>query len=117
MSSSNRMGRCGFVFLILSLISAGVLADSSAEIEPDRRDELVHLLHQDCGSCHGMTLKGGLGPSLLPADLAGKPASYIREVIANGVPEKAMPPWKNILQPREIDLQTSSNNPALEPNR
>lgn len=85
----------------------GTTAQSTQSTEPvsaQRQQELMYLLHQDCGSCHGMTLKGGLGPSLLPADLAGKPASYLREVIANGVPEKAMPPWKNILQPQEIDF-------------
>ena len=63
-----------------------------------------YLLHQDCGSCHGMTLKGGLGPSLLPEALAGKPAGYLRHVIANGVAEKAMPPWSAILLPGEIDF-------------
>ena len=27
-----------------------------------RQEELIYRLRQDCGSCHGMTLKGGLGP-------------------------------------------------------
>jgi len=31
----------------------------------ERQRELVRLVRQDCGSCHGMTLAGGLGPPLL----------------------------------------------------
>ena len=44
--------------------------------EPDvaRQKQLVHLVRQDCGSCHGMTLNGGLGPALLPETLKDKPA-------------------------------------------
>ncbi|MDX2370482.1 MAG: hypothetical protein QNK36_19105, partial [Colwellia sp.] len=29
-----------------------------------RKAQLTHMVKQDCGSCHGMTLKGGLGPAL-----------------------------------------------------
>ena len=32
--------------------------------DPERARELVHIVRQDCGSCHGLTLKGGLGPAL-----------------------------------------------------
>jgi len=38
----------------------------AAEPPPARQAALVDLVRQDCGSCHGMTLKGGLGRSLLP---------------------------------------------------
>lgn len=51
-----------------------------------------------------MTLKGGLGPPLLPESLKDKPNSYLHYVIAKGIPEKAMPPWENILTPLEIDF-------------
>lgn len=87
--------------VVIVTASSATLADSPSE---RRQQELVYLLHQDCGSCHGMTLKGGLGPSLLPEDLAGKGDSYLRHVISKGVPDKAMPPWENILQPEEIDF-------------
>ena len=32
-------------------------------ISAQRSEELRNLLIQDCGSCHGITLKGGLGPA------------------------------------------------------
>jgi cytochrome c55X len=66
-----------------------------------RQAELIHLLKHDCGSCHGLTLKGGLGPALRPSDLAGKPAAFLAEVILDGVPGTPMPPWRGALTPAE----------------
>lgn len=67
-----------------------------------RQQELIYLLEQDCGSCHGMLLKGGLGPSLLAYNLKDKPKEYIIHVISEGISGTAMPPWKNILSEKEI---------------
>jgi cytochrome c55X len=79
---------CAF---LLSLCVTGALAT-----EPDaaRRDELIHRLRHDCGSCHGLTLKGGLGPALLPADLVERDNDVLLDVIMNGIPGTPMPPWK-----------------------
>ncbi len=54
--------------------------------EPDalRQKELVRLVRQDCGSCHGMTLRGGLGPPLLPENLHEKPADGLVATIYYG---------------------------------
>jgi len=59
-------------------------------VEPEaaRQKELVHLVRQDCGSCHGMTLKGGLGPALLPENLRDKPAEGLTATIYYGRPER-----------------------------
>ena len=67
--------------------------------EPDavRQKELVRLVRQDCGSCHGMTLQGGLGPALLPASLHDKPAESLVATIYYGRPGTAMPPWHRFL--------------------
>lgn len=62
-----------------------------------RRGELVSLVRQDCGSCHGMTLKGGLGPSLEPSALAGKDPRQLQFVILNGLHGTPMPPWRAFL--------------------
>ena len=70
-----------------------------AEITTSRQAELAHLLKQDCGSCHGMTLKGGLGPALLPEQLDGKTTDYLVHTILEGHPNTAMPPWKTMLSP------------------
>jgi len=66
----------------------------AAEPAGDRRQELVHLLRHDCGSCHGLTMKGGLGPPLLPEALAGKDDEMLIEAILDGRPGTPMPPWR-----------------------
>lgn len=69
---------------------------------PERQQALQNLLYQDCGSCHGMRLTGGLGPALTPRALAGKPRDLLIATIRDGRPDTPMPPWKNLLDPEEI---------------
>lgn len=71
--------------------------------DASRQRQLRHLLVQDCGSCHGMRLTGGLGPALTPQALAGKPAVMLRDVILHGRPGTPMPPWKTFLTQREAE--------------
>ena len=59
---------------------------------------LEDLLIQDCGSCHGLTMRGGLGPALLPETLSGKSDALLVATILDGRPGTAMPPWKAILE-------------------
>lgn len=63
----------------------------------DVRPTLVSLVRQDCGSCHGMTLKGGLGAPLLPDNLADKETESLISIILDGVPNTPMPPWRGLL--------------------
>jgi cytochrome c55X len=67
---------------------------SAGELSPARQQELIHLLKQDCGSCHGLTMKGGLGPALLPESLAARDDETLVEAIVDGRPGTAMPPWR-----------------------
>lgn len=83
--------------LVAVAISALHLSCAFAAPDPDRQAALLHLLRQDCGSCHGITMKGGLGPALLPRNLAGKPDSMLIETILQGRPGTAMPPWQGML--------------------
>lgn len=83
---------------LLCLLMAPAFA---AEPDPARQAELRHLLLQDCGSCHGLSLKGGLGPALLPADLGNKPEDYLAATILQGRPGTPMPPWQPFLTPDE----------------
>lgn len=76
---------------------------SAAEPDFARQKELVRLVRQDCGSCHGMTLKGGLGPALLPETLAEKPAEGLAATIYYGRPGTPMPPWKQFMSESEAD--------------
>lgn len=73
------------------------------EPEPSRRSELITLVRQDCGSCHGLTLKGGLGPALLPETLKDKPADSLVSTIMQGRPGTAMPPWQRFMNEAEAE--------------
>ena len=68
---------------------------------PARARELAYLVRQDCGSCHGMTLKGGLGAPLLPEALAGKHEDALAAIILDGMPGTPMPPWRPLLTETE----------------
>jgi len=88
------------IWLALSVMLAlPVLAEDSVSAE--REGELRNLMIQDCGSCHGLTLRGGLGPSLLPATLQGKSAEYVSSVILDGRPANTMPGWRPLISETE----------------
>jgi cytochrome c55X len=81
--------------LILAL--AGALP---AWAEPDA-SALERLVQQDCGSCHGLTLKGGLGPDLRPGNLQHHDSESLQTVILDGIVGTPMPPWRPLLSERE----------------
>lgn len=85
--------------LIISLLGSGMLFTqaASAELAVARQNELLYFIKHDCGSCHGMTLKGGLGPALLPETLSAQPKDYLVTTIMEGRKNTAMPPWKTML--------------------
>lgn len=68
---------------------------------PERAAVIRHLVRQDCGSCHGLTLKGGLGSPLTAEALAGRPDEALLATILNGRPGTAMPPWRPFLTEEE----------------
>jgi cytochrome c55X len=80
---------------IMGIALVGLAVASGARADPPaaRQDELLYRLRQDCGSCHGLTLKGGLGPALLPDTLTARSEDDLAAVILNGVPGTPMPPW------------------------
>ncbi|MEJ1157650.1 c-type cytochrome [Prosthecomicrobium sp. N25] len=85
---------------ILALMLAAP-AVQAAEPGPARREALRNLLVQDCGSCHGLTLKGGLGRPLTPDAVADRSAEALAAIILDGVPGTPMPPWRGLLTPEE----------------
>ena len=87
--------------------NAGVRPDEHpaavATVAPDavRQSELLRLLRQDCGSCHGLRLTGGLGPPLTPQALRDKPADSLAATIVTGRAGTAMPPWRPFVSEAE----------------
>jgi cytochrome c55X len=90
---------------LLWVAVATVVPAALGDVAPDaaRRGELVNLVRQDCGSCHGMTLKGGLGPALTRERLRDKPPGSLSAAILYGRPGTPMPPWRAFVSSSEAD--------------
>ena len=61
----------------------------AAEVAPQRAQALQHMVQQDCGSCHGLTMKGGLGRPLSAEALAHAEPEGLALIILDGVPGSA----------------------------
>jgi cytochrome c55X len=83
---------------VAMMLTAG---PSAGEPSAERRAGLRHLLLHDCGSCHGLTMRGGLGRPLLPDALADKSDEALASIILNGMPGTPMPPWAGELDESE----------------
>lgn len=68
-----------------------------ADIAPERAKVLENIVLQDCGSCHGLTRKGGLGSPLTADALANAEPEGLALIILDGVPGTAMPPWRPLI--------------------
>ena len=85
---------------VLLTFGVGATSDGSRLTEA-RQSELQHFLDHDCGSCHGMTRKGGLGSPLDPETLASKADETLVAIIMDGIPGTPMPPWRPLLSEEE----------------
>lgn len=66
---------------------------AQAETLTARQAELLHMVRQDCGSCHGLRMQGGLGLPLTPRDLKDKDRDSLTATILQGRYGTTMPPW------------------------
>ena len=87
--------------LLVVAVAAGLSAGAARALSEQRQAELVYLVRQDCGSCHGMTLKGGLGSALLPESLQSLDAEAMAWIILEGKSGTPMPAWKGLLTREE----------------
>lgn len=89
--------------------AAALLAAAALLLAPGARaaerapqpESLRNLVLQDCGACHGMTLKGGLGPDIRPPAVAGLDRESLQAIVLDGIPGTAMPPWRPLLSEAE----------------
>jgi len=93
--------------LLLSLYSGYASCESGMNDSDTptlgRQLELQNLINQECGSCHGLHMNGGLGLPLTPDALTGKPVEALRDTILYGRQGTAMPPWKPFLTRAEAE--------------
>ncbi len=87
------------ILIYLTMSGAACAGDAAAVDAP----ALERLIRQDCGSCHGLTLKGGLGPDIRPEALTHYDADALGTVILDGIPGTPMPPWRPLLTQSEVD--------------
>lgn len=82
-----------------TLVATLAVAAGAATAEPTaaRQRELVRMVRQDCGACHGMRLTGGLGPALTRDTMADKPIDSMVATIFHGRPGTPMPPWRTMI--------------------
>lgn len=86
-----------------ALVAGVVIAAGPAlagETAPDAA-KLNDLVRQDCGSCHGLTMQGGLGKPLTVERLAQWDRDQLAHIILDGVPGTPMPPWRPLLTETE----------------
>jgi len=101
------------LFMTMYALTASALADA---VSAQRQSQLRDLVHQDCGSCHGMRLTGGLGPALTPGALADKNHEFLFITISEGRVGTPMPPWKTLLSKPEIDwIVDYLKSPGVQP--
>ncbi|WP_260023513.1 c-type cytochrome [Ruegeria conchae] len=85
------------------LTTAVLVATSAFAADTLDPNALKRLVHQDCGSCHGLSLKGGLGPDLRTETLEHYDADVLTGVILDGIPDTAMPPWRPLISEEEAE--------------
>lgn len=80
----------------LLLVCAWVVPARAADGQ-SLADYLTNLVKHDCGSCHGIDMKGGLGRPLTVEALEGVEMETLMEIILHGIPETAMPGWHGLI--------------------
>ena len=62
------------------------------------------LFIANCASCHKENGGGSIGPNLTDAYwVHGNSSESIKKVVIEGILDKGMPPWGNILRPAEVE--------------
>ncbi len=85
------------ILAVAASLAATPISAARSEPDPATRERLTHLLIQDCGSCHGLTLQGGLGKPLLPENVSDRSVEVLAEIILDGIAGTPMPPWKGLI--------------------
>ena len=93
---------CGAALLGWFCVSAHAQPAAEPAPQPARQAQIAHWLRDDCGACHGMTLKGGLGFPLTREALEDKPLDFLVQTVLQGRAKTAMPPWAPFFTESEV---------------
>ena len=89
------------ILILFGLFSGG--ARAGGELSAAEIARLSNMVRQDCGSCHGLTLKGGLGRPLTADRLSAMDHETVKDIILHGIAETPMPGWSGLLSEPEAD--------------
>ena len=103
----NLIGRSGALLLAAALATPGFAATPDA----------AQLFQQHCAACHGAKRLWGIGPGLLPENLARLRRPAAARTIAEGRPATQMPAFAGTLSPPEINALVTLiyTPPAVQP--
>jgi mono/diheme cytochrome c family protein len=87
------------VSAVLSAVIVSLTAAGAAAAQP----QADKLYAEHCAACHGADRLGGIGPALLPENLARLRRSEAHKVIAAGRPATQMPGFSDRLDAAEIE--------------
>lgn len=78
--------------------AGGMVAPTAADIEAGRA-----IFAANCIGCHGVDMKGGIGPNLTDAEwIHGGTLADVTKTVTDGVPAKGMLTWGPILGPQKV---------------
>ncbi|QOP43953.1 c-type cytochrome [Sulfurimonas sediminis] len=83
-----RLGKLVISAAAFAVVSSGLFAGTS-------HMDVEKMFEKECQGCHGPNHEGGVGADLRPAQLEKKNAYTLAEIILNGRPGTAMPPFAN----------------------
>jgi len=89
------------LFALPAAVGAQPPSATATEPSAERRTQLIRMVRQDCGSCHGIQLSGGLGPALTRQAMAEIPFDSLFSVIYHGRPGTPMPGWKTMISEQD----------------
>ena len=76
--------------------------------KPDMMASAKGLYAQKCAVCHGPAGQGNIGPNLTDDFwIHGGGPMQVHKTIHDGVPEKGMPAWGQVLKPEELPAVTA----------
>ncbi len=97
---------------VFALLAAGALAlgfcalaraqTAAKPAHPDTIEQGHHLFNSQCAHCHGEDAGAEDEYYNLPQLLIDKNDAFFFATVSKGLPDKGMPPWKDLLKPHDI---------------
>jgi polar amino acid transport system substrate-binding protein len=102
----NRRAAAWIVLVLAALaIPGGAAALAQTATKPAHGaalEEGHRLFNSQCAHCHGEDAGADDPFYNLPQLLSDKDDKFFFATVGKGVPDKGMPPWKDVLKPRQI---------------